>query len=197
MSEAGAAEGFGWEAYVGWIAERAGSLAAAADRIAAARGHVEDVGTVERALRRLRGRGATAGGKWGERALRVFGLPDDISAKLRWMGAYHSRFTDLAVPLCEDLVRLWDRPPVSESAAARVWLDLARVTVLLRRHELDEAQRVLLRIRASGPGPPRRGARSRRARLPARPVDRPARVRAQPRRSARLARGRGAVPIRG
>ncbi|MEQ1505855.1 MAG: hypothetical protein ABMB14_26710 [Myxococcota bacterium] len=129
--------GFGWDRYVAWLVERSGSLTAVADRLAAARGYDDDVGTVERALRRLRTRAQEPGGKWGERAVRLFGLPDAVDARIRWMGAYHSRFTDLPVPVCEDLIRAWDAPPITDARGARSWLALARVTVAMRRRDLD------------------------------------------------------------
>lgn len=109
-----------------------GTLAAVAERLASQRGFSDDVNSIERALRRLRTRGQLAGGTWGARALTVFGLPAAADARARWMGAYHSRFIDLPVPLCLDLVRPWDRPPVSKAPAARLWLVLARATCALR-----------------------------------------------------------------
>jgi hypothetical protein len=144
---------FTWDAYLDWLAATRGSLAAAADRLAAESGHRLDVGSVERALRRLRGRGAESGGTWGARALRVFGLPGAILARLRFLGTYHSRFTDLPVPVCEDLVRAWDRPPTTDSAVARTWLALARVTLAMRTHH-DEAARERLAAMAMHAGLP-------------------------------------------
>lgn len=120
-----------------------GSLAAVGERLAADRGHVEDVESVVRALRRLRARGGLCGGKWGARVLRTFGLPASVEARLRFMGAYHSRFVDLPLPLCADLVALWDRPPTSESRLGRLWLALARLTLAFRERDLEEAGRRL------------------------------------------------------
>jgi hypothetical protein len=51
-----------------------------------------DAASVERALRRLRGRGQHEGGTWESRLLRVFGLPISVEAQVRWMGLYHSPF---------------------------------------------------------------------------------------------------------
>ncbi|MDF2694449.1 MAG: hypothetical protein K0S65_2832 [Labilithrix sp.] len=65
------------------------------------------------------------------------------------MGAYHSRFTDLAVPLCQDLVRLWDRPPISEAPASRAWLALAHANTALRAAHVANAKTHLRRARAS------------------------------------------------
>lgn len=148
-SETAGGGSFTWDAYVDWLVDATGSLAAVADRLAAAHGYADDVGTVERALRRLRSRGQGQGGKWGDRALRRFGLPDDVDARLRWMGVYHSRFTDLPVPLCEDLIRAWDRPPTSDTVAGGAWLQLAKVTVALRRDQVDEAERLLRGVSAA------------------------------------------------
>lgn len=134
-----AENGFTWESYLAWVVQTAGSLADAADRLAASRGYTDDVGTVERALRRLRSRGTGPGGKWGLRAIRVFGLPDAVSERVRWMGAYHSRFTDLPAGVCEDLIRAWDRPPTTDARTARTWLQLARITLALRNHDVDGA----------------------------------------------------------
>ncbi|HSO41014.1 MAG TPA: hypothetical protein VLT33_51165 [Labilithrix sp.] len=148
--EAGPSAGFTWGDLLEDLVAREGTLTAVAEKLAAAGKWEEDVGSVERALRRLRGRGQKAGGKWGTRALAVFGLPGSVRARLRWMGAYHSRFTDLPVSVCDDLVRLWDHPPTTERREDRVWLALARATIALRgndfiaaKAELDRAERDL------------------------------------------------------
>ncbi|MBS2016088.1 MAG: hypothetical protein JST00_24620 [Deltaproteobacteria bacterium] len=141
--------GMSWADYVEHLVSTCGSLAAVAERIASMRGFDDDVGSIERALRRLRTRGQREGGTWGARALSVFGLPAAADARARWMGAYHSRFNDLPVPLCKDLVRLWDRPPVSEAPASRLWLALAHATCAARADRLDEARTHLERAHAS------------------------------------------------
>jgi hypothetical protein len=141
--------GFDWADYVAWIVLAHGSLAAAAEKLASHRAYEDDVASVERALRRLRGRGSLGGGTWGARALAAFGLPGAARERARWMGAYHSRFTDLPVPLAIDLVRLWDRPPISEDPGARAWLALAHATCALRAAQKDEAAAHLRRARAS------------------------------------------------
>ncbi len=140
--------GLSWEAYVAWLVESHGSLSAVAQRLSAHRGYADDAASVERALRRLRVRGQQDGGAWGARAILLFGLPGGIDARTRWMGMYHSRFTDLPVPLCQDLVRLWDRPPVSESPASRVWLALAHASCALRLADREGAAVHLRRARA-------------------------------------------------
>lgn len=128
-----------WGLYLDGLVEEHGSLAAISERLAATHAWRDDVESITRALRRLRLRGSLPGGKWGERLLRTFGLPTSVDARLRFMGSYHSRFVDLPVPLCMDLVQLWDRPPTSESRAGRLWLSLARATLALREQAAEEA----------------------------------------------------------
>ena len=120
------ASGFTWGEYLEWLVRSLGSLTAVAEKLSATRGFTEDIGSIERALRRLRDRGQAPGGKWGQRAIDVFGLPAHIETRVRWMGAYHSRFTDLPVAICEDLVRLWDHPPATDAVGTRSWILLAR-----------------------------------------------------------------------
>src|SRR3954470_9887378 len=95
--------GFSWADYVAWLARGQGSLAAVAERLAALRGYADDAASVERALRRLRSREQKDGGAWGARALAAFGLPEAALARARWMGGYHARFTDLPLPVCQDM----------------------------------------------------------------------------------------------
>jgi hypothetical protein len=128
-----------WPVYIDGLIAEHGSLAAVCERIAAVRGFKEDVESIARALRRLRRRGSLSGGAWGDRLLATFGLPIDVRERLRFMGQYHSRFVDLPLPLATDLVRLWDRPPTSESRAGRLWLSLARATLALRGNDLEDA----------------------------------------------------------
>lgn len=127
-----------WEVLVDQLVADHGTLSAVAERLIA--GHPDE--TLEsalRALRRLRGRGGLPGGKWGARVLRTFGLPASIDLRLRFMGSYHSRFVDLPVALCEDLIGLWDRPPVSDSRSGRSWIALARATLALRLRDYPAA----------------------------------------------------------
>ena len=131
--------GFTWSDYIEGLVSQSGSLTAIAERLAATRSYEDDVGSIERALRRLRGRGLQPGGKWGQALLTTFGLPTSVQARLRWMAAYHSRFSDLPVALCEDLVRLWDHPPTTERRESRTWLALARMSIALRRNDYRTA----------------------------------------------------------
>ena len=133
----GSAPTLDWQVLVDhWVEER-GTLSTLAEALAAQRSFEDDVASVERALRRLRKRGSLDGGIWGRRALRCFGLPKALSERVRWMGLYHSRFTDLPTGLCLELLRPWNRPPTSESPA-RAWVQLgfASVYLRLRQHEL-------------------------------------------------------------
>jgi hypothetical protein len=140
--------GLTWAVLLDGLVASVGSLSAVAERLAETRGFTEDVGSIERALRRLRGRGTKPGGKWGAQLVRQFGLPGSIERRLQWMGTYHSRFADLPVVVCEELVIAWDHDPIRESAAARVWLALARASLSLRRSDLEGAAEPLSRARA-------------------------------------------------
>lgn len=144
-------EALDWGAYVAWLVERHGTLAAVAEAIAAERGHVEEQGSIERALRRLRGREGRDGGAWGVRVLRRFGMPDDVTSRVRWMGQYHTRFTDLPRALCLELLRPWDRPPVSESPA-RAWVQLGLAGVALRGREHERAREHLRQAERAAEG---------------------------------------------
>lgn len=141
--------GFSWREYVDGLVEEHGSLTAVATHLSKHRAYTDDIGSIERALRRLRGRKQEAGGIWGARALAAFGLPGAAQARAKWMGQYHSRFTDLPVPLCIDLVRLWDRPPVSEAPRAAAWIALAHASCALRGADVEAAAKHVMRARAA------------------------------------------------
>ncbi len=141
--------GFRWDDYLAWLVDTQGSLAAVAERLAAQRAWADERDSIERALRRLRTRGDRDGGTWGARCLAVFGLPGALEARVRWLGTYHARFTDLPVPLCEELLRLWDRPPVSESVEGQAWLALAHASCALRSAKHNDARKHLQRARAA------------------------------------------------
>jgi hypothetical protein len=125
--------GFDWGWYVDWLTESVGSLAAVADKLCAARGYKDDVGSTERALRRLRKRGTLDGGTWGVRALTVFGLPGAIEQRVRWLAQYHTRFADLPVSMSLEMIRALDRPPITESRSGRAWLAIAVASISLRQ----------------------------------------------------------------
>ncbi|WP_224367016.1 hypothetical protein [Hyalangium versicolor] len=141
LEEAQAPIGYTWADYVEALVAEHGTLAALAWKLVE-RGLAEDTTSVERAIRRLRGRGQRDGGLIGQRLLRVFGVPATVEAQARWMGTYHSPFGDLPVQLCVDQLRLWDRPPLSESRA-RVWILLGLAGVALRRRAFDDAKTLL------------------------------------------------------
>lgn len=127
--------GLGWEQYIALLIEEHGSLTAVAWKLIA---HGEDVANIERALRRLRTRGQRDGGAWGQRLLRAFGMPQSVVDKLRWLGLYHSPFSDLPLALCLDQLRLWDRPPIATSRA-RVYLHLGFASAALRQRDFADA----------------------------------------------------------
>jgi hypothetical protein len=140
---ADAGTAFDWAELLDALIRERGSLTLVALHLAERRNFEEDAASVERGLRRLRERGHKDGGVWGQRVLRCFGLPRAVDDRVRWMGQYHTRFTDLPASLCEELLRPWDRPPVSESPA-RIWLLLGHASLALRRREdvrawLDQA----------------------------------------------------------
>jgi hypothetical protein len=143
----GHAAGFTWGDLLTALIEEHGTLSAVAWRlIEQASG--DDVASIERALRRLRRRGQLDGGVWGQRLLRVFGVPATVESRVRWMGLYHSPFSDLPLPLCQDQLRLWDRPPVSTSRA-RVWLHLGHASCALRARDFTDAAAQLARATAA------------------------------------------------
>lgn len=125
---------FDWGELVETLVAERGSLTLVAQHLAEQRNYEEDVASVERGLRRLRERGNKDGGVWGQRVLRCFGLPRGVGDRIRWMGQYHTRFTDLPASLCDELLRPWDRPPITESPA-RVWVLLGHASLALRRRE--------------------------------------------------------------
>ena len=127
-----------WGGYVAALVTQQGSLAAVAEALAAGRGHRESVESIARALRRLRAKAHGDGGVWGQRCLQRFGLPDGVADRVRWMGQYHSRFTDLPATVCAELLRPWDRPPVSASPVW-VWVALGWTGLALRRRDRDAA----------------------------------------------------------
>ena len=137
--------GLSWGDVIAALIETHGTLTAVAWRLIE-HADGDDVASVERALRRLRTRGQHTGGVWGQRVLRVFGVPAAFVERVRWMGLYHSPFNDLPVALCLDQLRLWDRPPIADSRA-RSWLYLGRASCALRTRRLDDAELHLARAR--------------------------------------------------
>ncbi|MEZ4316824.1 MAG: hypothetical protein R3F61_04960 [Myxococcota bacterium] len=142
--------GFDWEAYVDGLVRRLGTLTAVAEHLSAERRHAESIASIERGLRRLRRTDHGDGGVWGRRTLAAFGLPRAVVDRVRWMGLYHSRFTDLPVPVASDLLRLWDRPPVRGSVAG-AYVDLGLASTALRGGDPERAEQHLARIGRHAP----------------------------------------------
>ena len=120
------------------IAER-GSLAELArtlqDVAPDSAGLSPDTMTVERGLRRLRKRGNREGNRYGRLVLRCLGLPTSMSTWVREMGQYHSRCSDLPIPLKRDQLHRWDCPPLTESLAA-IWVHVGLASIA---HQLRDA----------------------------------------------------------
>ncbi len=135
--------GVSWADLLAALAEEHGTLTQVAWKLVEHADKVKaselDVASVERALRRLRTRGQRDGGAWGQRLVRVFGMPKAIEDRVRWLGLYHSPFNDLPVGLCLDQLRLWDRPPMAGSRA-RLWVHLGFATCALRTRQLEDAR---------------------------------------------------------
>ena len=135
--------GLTWEAYIEHFVEELGGWTALADELvrrAAGRADVPlDLQSVEKGLRRLARREHRTGGQYGRWMLRVFGVPPLVQDWIRWLAQYHSRFADLPTSLRLEQLRLWDRPPVSESGAA-AWVHVAMASVLHRLADLDGCQ---------------------------------------------------------
>lgn len=134
--------GYSWSEYLESLIQQEGTLAAVAQKLALHSPKAEDMSSIERALRRLRAKGQRDGGAWGQRVVRLFGIPSAVEERIRWMGLYHSPFSDLPVKLCLDLLRVWDRPPVI-SSRARVYLLLGFSGCGLRERRFDDAERYL------------------------------------------------------
>ncbi|MCB9760303.1 MAG: hypothetical protein H6739_10745 [Alphaproteobacteria bacterium] len=101
----------------------------------------DDPQSVERGLRRLRKR-TGPGDRYGRLLLRHFGLPGRVADQARALGQYHSRLSELSVDVRRDQLRLWDRPPVSESAEA-AWIHLGLATLAHREGDREAMARRL------------------------------------------------------
>ena len=148
--------GAGWGALLEAHVADFGGYAALADELVHRLASVADAPrerqTVEKGLRRLAGRGSKAGGQYGRWVLRYFGVPTTTQRWLAWLGQYHSRFADLPTSLRLEQLRLWERPPVSESPQL-VWIHLGFASVWMRSQEperawarLEQAQRLAPRV---------------------------------------------------
>ncbi len=103
-------------------------------------------------LRRLTTREQGAGGQYGRWLLRCFGVPATVEEQLAFVAQYHSRFADLPTSLRRDQLRLWDRPPISESRQV-AWVHVGLASVHHRRRELDLMRERLAAARALDAGP--------------------------------------------
>ena len=150
--------GLTWRVYVDRLVERAGGWTALAEQLAAAMGDrdalPDDLLSIEKGLRRLARRGNQPGGQYGRWLLRHLGVPEDLERWARWLAQYHRRFTDLPLTLRLEQLRLWDRPPFSESRLA-AWTHVGLASVHLRRLEdgLGRARLARARSVAAKAGP--------------------------------------------
>lgn len=153
--------GLTWERYVEHFVAELGGWSALADallhRLADTPDAPGDLQSVEKGLRRLARREHRSGGQYGRWMLRCFGVPGSVEDWARRLAQYHSRFADLPTSLRLEQLRLWDRPPVSESRVA-AWIHVGLASVLHRMADLDECRR---RLRLAQAGAERAGAAAR------------------------------------
>jgi len=132
--------GLTWAEYVArWVDDCGGWLPLADQVIARARGRFEvpdDPQTIERGLRRLARRDHKPGGQYGRWMLRLFGVTSPVAQWLRWMGSYHTRFSDLPAGLRLEQLALWNRPPIAETPLV-CWIELGIAQV--HHSRLDHA----------------------------------------------------------
>ena len=143
--------GCSWERYVDALVGAHGGWAALVDALIRRAGDVVDLPgdpqSIEKGLRRLASRDNAPGGQYGRWLLRFFAAPEPIEATARWMGQYHSRFSDLPLQLRRSQLLLWDRPPIAESPLAP-WIHLGLASVALRTGESELVRQRLRRARA-------------------------------------------------
>lgn len=145
--------GLGWGELVEHFVEVHGSLAALADELARRMRLVgeeaPELGTAIKGLQRLAARGNAAGGQYGRWMLRHFGVPTPVEQQLRSFAQYHSRFSDLPTSVRRDHLRLWDRPPMSESRLV-AWVHVGLASIHHRRRELDASRERLAAAMRTG-----------------------------------------------
>lgn len=110
----------------------------------------QDPATLEKGLRRLAAREHGDGGQYGRWMLRFFGLPSSMASWAKWLGQYHSRFSDLPVQLRIEQLKLWDQPPLSDSAQA-AWLHLGWASLYHRLKDEDAMARRLALAKGQAP----------------------------------------------
>ena len=110
--------------------------------------------TIVRGLRRLAAQDGRDGGQYGRWLLRAFGLPADVQRWLAYLGQYHSRFADLPTWMRLEQLRLWSRPPITQTPLV-AWIHLGVASVRLRQRDTDACdQRLDLAMRTiEGAGP--------------------------------------------
>lgn len=116
--------GLTWAEYIArWVGDRGGWVALADELIHRAESVdiAGDALTVERGLRRLARRHHKPGGQYGRWMLRFFGFMTPIEQWVKWLGADHTRFSDLPSGLRLEQLALWNRPPIAESPLA-AWI---------------------------------------------------------------------------
>ena len=137
---------FAWADLVDHVVRTEGGWAKTADELARrlrlAGVDAPDLGTIEKGLRRLHSRSGDSGGQYGRWLIRHFGVPSEIENQLRWMAQYHSRFGDLPTSLRLQHLRLFDRPPVSESSLI-VWIHVGMASAHHRRQQTELCQQRL------------------------------------------------------
>lgn len=140
--------GLTWAEYVArWVDDRGGWLPLADQLIHRAGTSVDippDPQTVERGLRRLAQRHHRPGGQYGRWMLRFFGVTSPIEQWVRWLGTYHTRFTDLPSGLRLEQLALWNRPPLAESPLA-CWIHLGIASAHHSRLDLAACEHWLAR----------------------------------------------------
>lgn len=126
-----------WGEYVkSWVDDRGGWSQLANELVdrAAKSDAPDDAQSVERGLRRLATRGHKPGGQYGRWMLRYFGFVGGVDELVRWMGQYHTRFTDLPCGFRLEHLTLWNRPPIAESPLV-AWIHLGIAYAHLARRD--------------------------------------------------------------
>ncbi len=139
---------FTWAEYIAAWTQDHGGWTHLADALIRRAGDAVDIPqdpqTVERGLRRLARRAHQSGGQYGRWMLRFFGLVSPVEELVKWMGQYHTRFSDLPAALRLEHLTLWNRPPVAESAWS-CWLHVGIAHVHASRADLVACDQSLQR----------------------------------------------------
>ena len=146
---------FTWRAFVDGLVAEQGSLAELVRVLYDVHPDAlpDDPTTVERGIRRLRKKETGSGESYGRLLVRHFGLPLSIQAWARELGQYHSRLSELPTAVRRDQLRLWDRPPVSDSVQA-AWIHIAVATLA---HQEGDGPAMLRRLQLAELAAPRAG----------------------------------------